>query len=150
MYLKLLIIIITNIFVFFNHLSANEDLVLYDIIDYTIPNSLTNIEGNIKNGREIVFSRQGNCLACHKIPNEDVLFQGDIGPSLAGVGKRYTIAELRLRLVNPYALNPDSVMPAFYKVAGLKRVDKKYKEKSILSAQQIEDVISWLATLKDE
>ena len=69
---------------------------------------------------------------------------------MAGVGKRYTIAELRLRLVNPYALNPDSVMPAFYKVVGLKRVDKKYKEKSILSAQQIQDVISWLATLKDE
>ena len=150
MYLKSLIIIITNIFIFLSYLSANEDLVLYDIIDYTIPKSLTNIEGNIKNGREIVFSRQGNCLACHKIPNEDVLFQGDIGPSLAGVGKRYTIAELRLRLVNPYALNPDSVMPAFYKVVGLKRVDKKYREKSILSAQQIEDVISWLATLKDE
>ena len=150
MYLKSLIIIITNIFVFLSYLSANEDLVLYDIIDYTIPNSLTNIEGNIKNGREIVLSRQGNCLACHKIPDEDVLFQGDVGPNLAGVGNRYTIAELRLRLVNPYVLNPDSVMPAFYKVAGLKRVDKKYREKSILSAQQIEDVISWLATLKDE
>ena len=149
MYLKSLIIIITNIFVFLSYLSANEDLVLYDIIDYKIPNSLTNIEGNIKNGREIVLSRQGNCLACHKIPDEDVLFQGDVGPSLAGVGNRYTISELRLRLVNPYVLNPDSVMPAFYKVVGLKRVDKKYREKSILSAQQIEDVISWLATLKD-
>ena len=149
MYLKSLIIIITNIFLFFSTLSANEDLVLYDIIDYTIPKSLTNIEGNIKNGREIVLSGQGNCLACHKIPNEDILFQGDIGPSLAGVGNRYTIAELRLRLVNPYVLNPDSVMPAFYKAMGLKRVVKKYREKSILSAQQIEDVISWLATLKD-
>ena len=150
MYLKSLIIIITNIFIFLSNLSANEDLVLYEIIDYTIPNSLTNIEGNIKNGREIVLSREGNCLACHKIPNEDVLFQGDVGPSLAGVGNRYTIAELRLRLVNPYVLNPDSVMPAFYKIVGLKRVDQKYREKSIFSAQQIEDVISWLATLKDE
>ena len=55
MYLKSLIIIITNIFIFLSNLSANEDLVLYEIIDYTIPNSLTNIEGNIKNGREIVF-----------------------------------------------------------------------------------------------
>ena len=149
MYLKSLIIIITNIFVFFSHLSANEDLVLYDIVDYTIPNSLTNIEGNIKNGREVALSRQGNCLACHKVPMYDDIFQGNIGPSLAGIGNRYTIAELRLRLVNPYVLNPDTIMPAFYKVRGLKRVEKKYTEKSILSAQEIEDVISWLATLKD-
>ena len=63
---------------------------------------------------------------------------------MAGIGNRYTIAELRLRLVNPYVLNPDTIMPAFYKVRGLKRVDKKYTEKSILSAQEIEDVIRWL------
>ena len=149
MYLRTLIILITNIFFLANYIHANEDIVSYDIIDYTIPNSLTNIEGNIKNGREIVLSRKGNCLACHNIPMEDEIFQGNIGPSLAGIGKRYTIAELRLRLVNPYALNPNTLMPAFYKVRGLKRVEKKYREKSILSAQEIEDVISWLATLKD-
>ncbi len=149
MYLRTLIIIITNIYILVSYVNANEDLIKYDIIDYSIPYSLTNIEGDIKNGREVVLSRQGNCLACHKIPQADDIFQGDIGPSLEGIGSRYTIAELRLRLVNPYAINPDTIMPAFYKVRGLKRVDKKYKEKSILSAQEIEDVISWLATLKD-
>ena len=149
MYLRTLIIIITNIYILVSYVNANEDLIKYDIIDYSIPYSLTNIEGDIKNGREVVLSRQGNCLACHKIPQADDIFQGDIGPSLEGIGSRYTIAELRLRLVNPYAINPETIMPAFYKVRGLKRVDKKYKEKSILSAQEIEDVISWLATLKD-
>ena len=149
MYLRILIIIIINIFFLVSYLNANEDLVTYDIIDYSIPYSLTGIEGDIKNGREVVLSRQGNCLACHKLPKDDDIFQGDIGPSLVGIGNRYTIAELRLRLVNPYLLNPDTIMPAFYKIRGLKRVDKKYREKSILSAQEIEDVISWLATLKD-
>ena len=149
MYLRTLIIIIINIFFLVSYLNANEDFITYDIIDYSIPYSLTGIEGDIKNGREVVLSRQGNCLACHKLPKDDDIFQGDIGPSLVGIGNRYTIAELRLRLVNPYLLNPDTIMPAFYKIRGLKRVDKKYREKSILSAQEIEDVISWLATLKD-
>ena len=149
MYLRTLIIIIINIFFLVSYLNANEDLITYDIIDYSIPYSLTGIEGDIKNGREVVLSRQGNCLACHKLPKDDDIFQGDIGPSLVGIGNRYTIAELRLRLVNPYLLNPDTIMPAFYKIRELKRVDKKYREKSILSAQEIEDVISWLATLKD-
>ena len=149
MYLRTLIIIITNLYFLVSYVNANEDLISYDIIDYSIPYSLTNIEGNIKNGREVALSRQGNCLACHKVPMYDDIFQGNIGPSLAGIGNRYTIAELRLRLVNPYVLNPDTIMPAFYKVRGLKRVDKKYTEKSILSAQEIEDVISWLATIKD-
>jgi sulfur-oxidizing protein SoxX len=149
MYLRTLIIIITNIYFLVSYVNANEVLITYEIIDYSIPYSLTNIEGDIKNGREIVLSRQGNCIACHRIPKEDDIFQGDIGPSLAGIGNRYTIAELRLRLVNPYVLNPDTIMPAFYKVRGLKRVEKKYREKSILSAQEIEDVISWLATIKD-
>lgn len=148
MYLKTLIII--NLLVLVNFVYANENIVSYDIINFSIPNSLTNEVGNINNGRDIALSRKGNCLACHEIPSTNDLFQGNIGPSLSGVGNRYTIAELRLRLVNPYVLNPDSVMPAFYKVRNLKRVEKKYREKTILTAQEIEDVISWLFTLKTD
>ena len=148
MYIKTLIIM--NLLISINFVHANEELVSYDIVDLSIPSSLTNEDGDLKNGRDIVLSRRGNCLACHKIPSGNDIFQGNIGPSLAGVGNRYTISELRLRLVNPYVLNPDSVMPAFYKVRGLKRVDKKFREKPILTAQEIEDVISWLFTLKTE
>jgi sulfur-oxidizing protein SoxX len=82
------------------------------------------------------------------VPNINDKFQGNIGPSLAGVGNRYTLGELRLRLVDPYIINPSTLMPAFYKTEGLNRVDDNYMGKPILTAQQIEDVISWLATLK--
>ena len=100
------------------------------------------------NGREIVISRIGNCLACHKISSIDESFQGNIGPSLDGVGERYKEGELRLRLVNPYYLNPESLMPSFFQNKNLVRVEKKYSGKTILTAQQIENVISWLLTLK--
>jgi len=148
MYLKTLFII--NLLALINFVHANENIVFYDIINFSIPNSLTDEVGNINNGRDIALSRKGNCLACHEIPMADDIFHGNIGPSLAGVGNRYTIAELRLRLVNPYVLNPDSVMPAFYKVRDLKRVDKNFREKTILTAQEIEDVINWLFTLKTD
>lgn len=144
MYLNFLVIFLTNIFLFTSFTFSDENLSVYEL-----PNSLTNVEGNEKNGRIIVLSRQGNCIACHKIPGVEDIFQGNIGPSLAGVGNRYTIAELRLRLVDPYVINSDTVMPAYYKKKGLIRVEKKYINQSILSEQQIEDVISWLATLKD-
>ena len=117
-------------------------------MDDTIPLSLTSSNGDLERGREIALSRQGNCLACHVVPNINDKFQGNIGPSLAGVGNRYTLGELRLRLVDPYIINPSTLMPAFYKTEGLNRVDDNYMGKPILTAQQIEDVISWLATLK--
>ena len=149
MHFKSFIIIFISFCLFFNIIYANNDAQNYEIINYSIPKPLTSNIGDPVKGREIVISREGNCLACHNIPDIDDLFQGNIGPSLAGVGNRYTIAELRLRLVNPYVLNPDSLMPAFYKVNGLIRVDEKYIGESILNAQQIEDVISWLITLKE-
>lgn len=148
MYFKIFIKILISIYLFFNITYANSDNQNYEIVDYAIPKPLTSISGDPVNGRDIVLSREGNCLACHNIPDIDDLFQGNIGPSLAGVGNRYTISELRLRLVNPYVLNPNSLMPAFFKVNGLTRVDDKYIGESILSAQQIEDVISWLITLQ--
>ena len=148
MYFKLFMIILINFCIFIYSASANA-LSNYQIIDYAIPLSLTSVSGNPESGRKIVISREGNCLACHKIPNIVDKFQGNIGPSLAGVGNRYTMGELRLRLVDPYVINSKSLMPAFYKNQNLIRVDKKYTGKSILTAQQIEDVISWLATLKN-
>ena len=99
-------------------------------------------------GKEVVISRVGNCLACHKISAINEPFQGNIGPNLDGVGTKYTQGELRLRLVDPYYLNPESLMPAFFQNENIYRVAKKYSGKTILTAQQIEDVISWLLTLK--
>ena len=148
MYFKFFIVFLINFYLFIYSTSANNNLSNYEIVNFAIPLSLTSLEGDPDKGRNIVISREGNCLACHIVPNISDKFQGNIGPSLAGVGNRYTIGELRLRLVDPYVINPTTLMPAFYKNKGLIRVDEKYIGKSILTAQQIEDVISWLITLK--
>ena len=129
---------------------ASDTMVKYEIVDYEIPKPLTNTLGDPTKGKMIATSRKGNCLACHVIPEVDELFHGSVGPNLKGVGDRYNISELRLRLVNPYILNPDSIMPAFYKVQDLQQVDKNFYGIPILNAQEIEDVISWLITLKTE
>ena len=124
----------------------NQDSFL--ISDYQIKKSLTDSLPNPELGKEIVISRRGNCLACHQVSLIDESFQGNIGPSLDGVANRYTEGELRLRLVDPYSINPNSLMPAFFKKKGLNQVGNKFLGKTILTAQQIEDVISWLLTLK--
>lgn len=128
------------------------ELVAYHIVDDTsIPEALTGEPGDPDRGREVVIHpQQGNCLACHEIPalaNEP--FHGDLGPSLAGAGTRYTEGELRLRVVDPKVVNPDSIMPAFYKTKGLHRVMPKFAGKPILTAQQVEDVVAFLLTLDD-
>jgi sulfur-oxidizing protein SoxA len=130
-----------------------EELVPYDVVDGVgIPQSLTGGPGNSERGRAVVIHpQQGNCLACHEIPAlADEPFHGDVGPSLAGVADRLDEGELRLRVVEPKVVNPDTIMPAFYKTEGLYRVMPKFEGKPILSAEQVEDVVAFLFTLEDE
>ena len=94
-------------------------------------------------------SRQtGLCLLCHSAPVEEEPFQGNLAPDLAGVGARYSEAQLRLRVVDPRRLNPGSFMPAFHSDQHPTRVGAAWTGKPILSAQQVEDVVAWLRTLR--
>ncbi len=125
------------------------DLVRYSIIGDGIPKSLTGKPGDAAKGRKIAYNRkQGNCLACHKMPIPEQQFHGEIAPDLQGVAGRVSEAEMRLRIVNPKVINPATFMPAFYRNAGFTRVLKKFKGKSILSAEQVEDLIAYMMTLK--
>jgi sulfur-oxidizing protein SoxX len=128
------------------------ELVAYKVVDETsIEQSLTGKPGDPAKGREVAVNRkQGNCLACHTMPIPEQPFHGEVGPDLTGVAGRYSEGELRLRVVDPKVLNPDTIMPAFYKAAGLHRVLKGFEEKSILNAEQVEDVVAYLMTLKEE
>ena len=129
---------------------AADKLVAYKVVDETsIPKSLTGNAGDAKNGRKLAIHRKkGNCLACHKMPIPDQQFQGTIGPDLAGVGSRYSAAELRLRLVNPKVVNEDTIMPSFYRNTGYTAVLKKFKGKTVVAAQDVEDMVAYLMTLK--
>ncbi|MGE0225085.1 MAG: sulfur oxidation c-type cytochrome SoxX [Acetobacteraceae bacterium] len=110
---------------------------------------LTASPGNPGNGRRLVLDRAASaCLLCHAGPFPAPHLQGTIGPDLAGVGSRLTENEIRLRLVDPARLNPDTVMPSYYRTEGLNRVGRPWQGKPVLSAQQIEDVVAYLLTLR--
>ena len=116
----------------------------------SIPQSLTGQPGDVARGRAIVANRTvGLCLLCHSGSFPEERFQGNLAPSLAGAGSRSTPGQLRLRLVDAARLNPDTIMPSYYRVDGLVHVAKNFQGKTILTAQQIEDVVAYLATLKD-
>jgi sulfur-oxidizing protein SoxX len=132
----------------YGSLLASSNAHEYTVVDETIPVSLTGVPGDPVKGKKLAINRKkGNCLACHQMPIPEQQFHGEVGPNLSGVGNRLTEAELRLRMVNSKAINPDTLMPAFHKVA-LNRVLKKFKGKTILGAQEIEDIIAYLITIK--
>jgi sulfur-oxidizing protein SoxX len=111
--------------------------------------SMTGQPGSPERGRQIVENRQlSACLLCHSGPFPEPHLQGTVGPSLDGVGSRLTPGEIRLRLVDPAKLNPDTVMPSYNAVDGLTRVGQAWHGKPVLTAQQIEDVVAFLATLR--
>ena len=120
------------------------------IVGDAIPKPLTDEAGDPARGRAIVTDRQkGLCLLCHIGPFPDQRFQGDLAPDLAGTGARWSSAQLRLRIVDASRLNPDTIMPSYYRTEGLNRVTPAFKDKPILDAQQVEDVVAFLATLQD-
>ena len=126
--------------------------------DGAVEQSLSGTPGDAANGRKIVGDKkQGNCVACHQVSDlADVPFQGEIGPMLDGAGERWSEAELRGIVANAKIMFEDSMMPSFYKTEGFIRPGNAYTGKAaddtfgpLLSAQQIEDVVAYLVTLKE-
>ncbi len=115
----------------------------------SIPASLTGAKGDPARGRAIVANRQvGLCLLCHSGPFPEERFQGNLAPDLTAVGARFSEGEIRLRIVDPTKVNPQSIMPAYYRTEGLERVAPAYRGKTVLTAEQIEDIVAYLSTLK--
>ncbi|MGI9492409.1 MAG: sulfur oxidation c-type cytochrome SoxX [Geminicoccaceae bacterium] len=132
--------------------SAAEEPVAYEIVDdEAIPTSLTGATGDPDKGRETFLNRKlGNCLGCHAVTElEAEPFHGEVGPPLDGIADVYGEGELRLRIVNPKVVNPDTIMPGFYVADGLHRVAEKFQGKTILTAEQVEDIVAYLLTLKE-
>ena len=130
--------------------SAEETLRPFTVVGDAIPASLTGTVGDPARGRAIVLDRRlGACLLCHTGPFPEEKFQGTLAPDLSGAGSRWSEGQLRLRLVDATRLNPDTIMPPYYRVAGLARVGNAWRGKPILWAEQIEDVVAFLLTLPD-
>ena len=120
------------------------------VVGDAIPASLTGAPGDAGRGRVIVADRQrGLCLLCHAAPIPEERFQGNLAPSLAGTGSRLSAGQIRLRLVDGRVLNPATIMPPYYSTEGLTAVGAAWRGRTILRAEEIEDVVAYLATLRD-
>jgi len=126
-----------------------QNLRPYAIAGDTIPDSLTSARGDAARGRALVVDRTSTCILCHSGPFPEVKFQGDLAPDFKGAGSRWSQGQLRLRLVDASRLNPATIMPSYYRVDGLDRVGPAWRDKPILSAQQIEDIVAYLSTLRE-
>jgi len=126
-----------------------QALQAYVVTGDAIAESLTGVPGDAARGRALVLERTSTCILCHSGPFPEVNFQGDLAPSLTGAGSRWSEGQLRLRLVDASRLNPATIMPSYYRVDGLVRVGPAWRGKPILSAEQIEDVVAYLASLRE-
>lgn len=130
---------------------AADPLVAFQVVGDAIPRPLTDTPGDAARGRAIVVNRQvGLCLLCHSGPFPETPLQGNLAPDLAGSGSRWTAAQLRVRIVDASRLNPATIMPPYYRIDGLTRVAAGFQGQPILSAQQIEDVVAFLLTLREQ
>jgi sulfur-oxidizing protein SoxX len=124
-------------------------MVTVTVASDAIPTSLTGAKGDAARGRGIVAERNvGLCLLCHSGPFPEVRLQGTLAPDLRGAGARLSEGQLRLRIVDSSRVNPATIMPPYYQVDGLTRVAPAFKGKPLLTAEQIEDVVAYLVTLK--
>jgi len=126
-----------------------QELRPYTVAGDAIPQSLTGAPGDPERGLKIVTNRSvGLCLLCHSGPYPGERFQGTMAPDLTGAGARWNEGQLRLRIVDAARLNPETIMPPYYRLEGLNRVAPGFRGKPILSAEQIEDVVAYLVTLR--
>ena len=121
----------------------------YALVGDAIPASLTGAPGDTARGRALVVDRSSTCILCHSGPFPEQSFQGDVAPSLAGTGGRWSEGEIRLRLVDASRLNAATIMPSYYRIDGLSRVGRSWQGKPILTAEQIEDIVAYLVTLRE-
>ncbi|WP_117193451.1 sulfur oxidation c-type cytochrome SoxX [Rhizobium terrae] len=129
---------------------AIAQLRAFIVVGDAIPQSLTGKAGDAARGRTVVTDRQkGLCLLCHTGPFPEQRFQGDLAPDLRGAGSRWDEGQLRLRLVDSSKVNPSTIMPAYYRVDGLNRVAGSWQNRPVLSADEVEDVVAFLMTLRD-
>ena len=123
----------------------------FQVVGDAIEAPLTDVAGDPERGRAVVAGRQvGTCVLCHAGPFPEERLPATIAPDLRGVADRLSAGQIRLRLVDPRLVNPETVMPAYFSQVGLVRVGRAWQGRTALTAQQIEDAVAFLMTLKEE
>ena len=121
----------------------------FHVVGDGIPEAIAAKPGDASRGRALIIARDAaNCVLCHAISDPGLRFAGNLGPALDGVGRRLSVAQVRLRIVDSMRINPLTLMPSYYRVEGLDRVSGAYRGKPILDAGQVEDIVAYLATLQ--
>lgn len=124
----------------------------YRVVGDAIEQSLTGQVGDATRGAELVQQRHKSlCVLCHSGPFPDPHLQGTLAPDLTGVGERLSAGQLRLRIVDMKRLNPTSIMPTYYGVipdSEKTRVAIGWRDKPVLTAEEIEDLVAYLQTLR--
>ena len=129
--------------------AAPGSLIPLHVVEDGVPEPLAGAPGDAGRGRALIVARDAaNCTLCHAISDPAIRFSGNLGPSLDGVGHRFSMAQLRLRVADNLRLNAATIMPSYYRIDGFDRVAGEYRGKPILTGQEIEDVVAYLATLK--
>ena len=132
-------------------LCGAADTASYAVVGDAITEPLQGLLGDAARGRAIVANRQvGLCLLCHQAPIPEERFQGNLSMNLAGVGGRVSAGQLRMRLVDARKLNSATIMPSYYRADNFTRVSPAFQGRTIFTAQQIEDVVAYLLTLRNE
>ncbi len=129
--------------------AGTETLRPYAVVGDAIPQSLTGTKGDVTRGRALIVERSSTCILCHSGPFPEQAFQGDLAPNLSGSGARWSETQLRLRLVDASHLDAATIMPSYYRVDGLTRVGNSWRIKPTPSAEQIEDIVAYLVTLRN-
>ncbi|HMM89036.1 sulfur oxidation c-type cytochrome SoxX [Bradyrhizobium sp.] len=129
--------------------AAAQALRPYAVTGDAILEPLTTARGDAGRGRALVVERSSTCILCHSGPFPEQKFQGDLAPDLTGSGSRASEGQIRLRLVDASRLNAATIMPSYYRIDGLSRVSTPWRGKPILSAEQIEDIVAYLVSLRE-
>ena len=125
-----------------------EETRTFAIYGDAIPDSLTERVGDADRGQAVFLDRdRGHCVLCHAVDGLEARFQGNVGPALDGIGARLNEGQLRLRVVDYTPIDPNVIMPSYFRSDNLHQVGQAYEGQTVLSAQEVEDIVAYLMTL---